>query len=33
MRREKIKEDEDKKNNNIYVDGSGEMKRRRIMFM
>ena len=33
IRRDKIKEDEEKEEENIYVEGSGEMKRRRIIFM
>ena len=33
IRRDKIKEDEEKEKENIYVEGSGEMKRRRIIFM
>ena len=32
IKRDKIKEDEEKEEN-IYVEGSGEMKRRRIIFM
>ena len=33
IKRDKIKEDGEKKEENIYVEGSGEMKRRRIIFM
>ena len=33
IRRDKIKEDEEKEEENIYVEGNGEMKRRRIEFM
>ena len=33
IRRDKIKEDEEKEEGNIYVEGNGEMKRRRRIFM
>jgi len=33
IRRDKIKEDEEKEEENIYVEGSREMKRKRIIFM
>ena len=33
IRRDEIKEDEEKEEEKIYVEGSGEMKRRIIIFM
>ena len=33
IKREIIKKDEEKEEENIYVEGSGEMKRKRIVFM
>ena len=33
IRRDKIKENEEKEEENIYVEGSEEMKRRIIIFM
>ena len=33
IRRDKIKEDKEKEEENIYIEGSGEMKRKKIIFM